>query len=158
MGPDDCCGSALRTRQDEKKGRWRADNHSALIEAKTDQLGTDRCDGAVPSRRILLSALEMVTSKYDRPFDSNLLLPETSSQMSSLASPSRSKSQTMAKSRRLRSGERLSSRLASSTASARPARNSSGEGVSCAPERWPGGVTCGSLSASSIQWQKVSNE
>ena len=79
-----------------------------------NQVDTRDRDAAVPSRMTVLSALVMVRSKYGRPADSNLLLPETSSQISSLARPSRSRSQTIAKSRRLRSREGISSRQRSS--------------------------------------------
>ena len=87
-------------------------------ETGTNQVDTCDRDAAVPSRKSLLSALVMVRSKYGRPADSNLLLPETSGQMSSLARPSRSRSQTIAKSRRLRSRVGISSRPISSATSA----------------------------------------
>ena len=87
-------------------------------ETGTNQVDTRNRGAVVPSRRTLLSALVMVTSKYGRPADSNLLLPETIDQISSLESPNRSKSHTIAKSRRLRSRVGMSSRLTIAATSA----------------------------------------
>ena len=56
-------------------------------EAKSSQSGTSGRLAGGESRRILRRALATVTSKYERPFDSNLLFAATSIQISSQLRP-----------------------------------------------------------------------